>query len=524
VGRLWRSVTGIGGCGVVADDAEGENVPPLVGAATEAVIRAHATNLAATTAARDESLTRWLEAFETEHAGVLQRALTETLAHPQCPAVLRDILGPITNPVHQTQILLGFLSISSLVSGFVTAAIAPEVQAVANFAWNLNPDVPLTPADMALAVLRGVKTQDEGINEAALSGTNVDRFNTLVLNTGEPPGLEMLMEALRRKFIDEGRFEKGVKESRIRNEWTDTLLALRHAPIPVGTATAAAIQGYLTLAEFAHRLDVAGIDPVEAQLLYDTAGRPPGTFELAELVNRGEMSVADLEQAVRESDIKNKYIPALVLLRRKIPPMRSIVAAIHQGVLTAEQGIEKLMNLGYDAADAAMFAKEGTALKHTTTKHLAQGEIVRLYTERLIARPAAESMLENIGYDATESTWILDLADHARHAHAQATAVSRVHARYVAFHIDRLTASTAIDKLGIDTAGRDDLLGTWDDERAANAPQLTLANLHGLAERGIITQAQFRDRLLQLGHPAADIPLLWVLSWPVSKTAPRWTL
>lgn len=507
-----------------SDSEEHAPAVPLVAAAEEAVKRAHEHNVGVSSAARDASITGWLEAFEAEHAGVLQRVLTGILEHPEMPAVVRDVLAPITNPHQQVQMLMGFISVGSIISGFVGAAIAPEVQAVSNVAWAANADQPLSPDVMALAVLRGHADLAHAYREAAMSGVNASRVDMLVANTGEPPGLQQLMEALRRGIIDHTTFAKGVRESRVRNEWLDTLTALRYSPVPVGEVVAAAVQGQISMAELAHRIDIAGLDPVDADLLYRTHGRPPGTGELEQLVNRGELSEAELIQAVRESDIKNKYIPALVRLRRKIPPMRSVVAAIHQGVLSPAAGVEKLMQLGYNASDAAMFAKEATNLKHAGVRALTQSQIHALYAQRLITRPAAVAMYEHLGYDAAEVGMLLALADHERHAKAQQSAVGRVHSRYIAHRLTRIEAITTLDKVGIDPAGRADLLGMWDDERAANAPALTLAELQGLAHRERIDQATFQRRTVRLGYAEADVPFLWALAWPPTHKAPEWKL
>lgn len=506
------------------DEAAHEATAPLVAAAEAAIKRAHAENVAHSTAARDESLTQWLEAFEAEHAGVLQRVLTGVLAHPDMPTVFRDVLGGISNPVHQTQVLLGLVSVGSIVSQFVGAAIAPEVQAVSNVAWSANPDAPLPPAEVALAVLKGWLDEGSAQKEAELSGVNASRFATMLKITGEPPGPQELMEALRRGYIDRDRFATGIKESRIRPEWLDVLYKLRISPLPMGTAVAAAVEGHITLGELANRLNQVGLDPADAELIYNTAGRPPGTFELAELVNRGELSEADLIQAVRESDIKNKYIPSLIKLRRKIPPMRSIVAAMHQGVLSPADGVRKLMQLGYNAEDAAIFAKEAANLKHATNKQLSLGMIHTAYTQRLITKAQAQKLIAALGYDANEVGFILALADHERHVKFQQAAITRVHSRYVAHRITRADAVAAIGKIGVDPAGRDDLLALWDDERAANTPVLSLSQLDGMIHRGVITQAVYQNHVLALGYPKEYVPLLYALAWPPTKKPPEWKL
>lgn len=509
----------------MSDDVETSPRSPIVDAAEAAFNRAHEKHVAASAAAKDASITGWLEAFEGEHAAILQQVLPEVIQHPDMPPIVRDVLAGLTTPEHQTQALLGMAAVYAIVSGFVGAVIAPAITEVASAAYKLKPTVPMSPNELANAVVRGWIDEATGAKEASLSGTNPERFGLMVNVTGNPPGPAALMEALRRGIIDNARFDHGIRESDTRPEWIDVLHALRYSPPPPSTAIAAAVQGHLDKTESSKFVAQGGIDPDNYEWLFETAGRPPGIMELAELLNRGEISEATLRQAIKESDIKDKYIDEIVKLRRKIPPMRTVVAAVHQGVLSESDGVRKLQELGYDARDAAMLAKEGTNLKHAVNKQLTQAQVHGLYAARMITRAAAATMIGNLGYDATETEFILALADHERHMRAMTTAINRVHSRYVAYHLDRTAAVHALDQIGVDPQGRTDLLGTWDDERAANAPVLTLAQLDGMIRRNLISQTVYRDHVLRLGYEASVVPKLYALAWPpAAKEVPEWKL
>lgn len=508
----------------MVEHGEETAAPPLVVALETAFKRSHKEHLKAATEAGNENLTQWLEAFEGEHAAVLQAVLPEVINHPDMPQSVRDVLAGLTTPAHQTQVLLGMAAVYAIVSAFVNAVIAPMTTEVASAAYSVKSTVPLSPAEMARAVVRGWVDQSTAAKEASLSGVNGDRFGVMVNNTGNPPGLASLMEALRRGIIDDATFDHGVRESDVRPEWTPTLHALRYSPPPPSTAIAAAVQGHLSKEDSAHRISQAGIDPANFGWLFETAGRPPGIMELEQLLNRGEIDVATMEQAIRESDIKDKYIPLILRLRRKIPPMRTVVAAVHQGVLSEADGVRKLMELGYDATDAAMLAKEGTNLKHAATKNLSASAIHALYAQRMIPAAKATELLGLLGYDATEVGFLMALADHERAVKAQTSAVQRVHTRYVAYRLSRTDAINALNKIGVDSHGRDDLIGAWDDERAANAPVLTLGQLDRMIVKDYISQTLYRDHLRQLGYPDSQIPLLYKIAYPPTKKPPEWKL
>lgn len=497
---------------------------PLADALAAALTSAHETTAKRGRELADQRLTDWAEAFEAEHRGVASAALKAVMEHPETPAMVREVLATVTDPVHQTQLVLGLFSVGSIIMSFVGAAVAPDVQAVSNLAWSVQPTVPLSPAELALAAIRNVIDQGPAEKEARQSGMDADRFGVLMAITGEPPGPQELAQAYRRGFIGEKEFRTGILQSRIRNEWIPTLLKLRYQPPSTGEVIQARVQSHLTEDEAKKRMSEAGTDPVNYEWLYETAGRPPGVFELAELYNRGELELADLEQAIRESDIKDKYVPAIVKLARKIPPMRSVVSAIHQGVITPELGARKLMELGYNADDAAMFVKEATNLKKATHRQLAEGQVLELYTDRMITREQAATMLGNLNLTADDVEFLLELADHRRDVKLRAAAVAKVHTLYVSHRMTETDVAIALDKIGVDTRARQDLLTAWGHERDAAVQRFTKAELQGAIRRKLITQERFQAELIALGWPKADVPILYAEAWPPSQTPPEWKL
>lgn len=493
----------------------------LVDAIGDKLAQVHRENVAVTHASLADLVTEILEGHEQDLAQFVRPLLAHLTDHPDLAPEVKDALNVVTAPEHQTQFFTALFAVRAIIDQFVFAAIAPLVQDVSNLVWPHHTSMPFPPAEAALAVLRHNVGADWAAGEAAKSGMSPEDFAIMVLNTGEPPGLAQLQEALRRGIVDEGRFAKGVQESRVRDEWLSTLIALRYVPPPVGEVLAAAVQGHLDLGEASHRISEAGIDPANFDWLYQTHGRPPGTVELLHLMNRGEIGASEVEQAIRESDIKNKYIPALMKLARVIPPMRTVVAMVRQSVITPPQGIAKLQDLGYNAEDAAALVSEATTQRRQHTRDLTESQIVSAYTERLLPRDQATQHLAALGLDANETEMVLALADHQRHYRFVAAGINRVHAVYVAHRLTAGQASTALDGMGVDPAGRDDYLKLWKAERDANVRTLTITDLHGLVRRSLMDKPTFVTRAVQLGYSHDDAVLQYALAFPPAKvTAP----
>lgn len=469
-------------------------------------------------AARDRFVTSLMERWEHELAPTAQAIVGEALADPNTPDDVKAMLGELVAPSNQTTFLLQLLTLPFALFALCGAVQAANVDYFTTWSRERRPVLPLTPAELALAVLKGELDEGQAAGEAKKSGIDNERFAKIIGITGEPPGLQQLLEAFRRGYIDEGRLDHGIRQSRVRNEWIDVMHALRFAPVGPGEVLAGAVQNHLSPDDARRRLGEAGVDPENFGWLYETHGRPPGVQELIELWNRGDATQGDVEQAIRESDIKNRYIPLILKMRRRLMPERTVVSGVGKGVLTRDQGLDHLLKLGFNVEDATALVDEAHHDKTQRHRDLAEGQVVAGYIDRFVTRPDAHAVLVTLGYDDHEADFLLDLADHQRERRFTEAAVNRVHSRYVGHHIDKAKAGGTLDALNVTANQRDDLLKLWDLERDANIPQLTVAQLEGALRRGLIDEGEFVARVEGLGYTEDDAWVLIGLSSPAPKT------
>jgi hypothetical protein len=366
----------------------------------------------------------------------------------------------------------------------------------------------LTPADAALAVLRGVIGQAEGNAIAAANGVSEADLAILQGNTGEPPAAESLMEGLRRGFIDQATFDRGIRQSRTRNEWVPFMAQLRFSPMSTADAVAAVVQNYLSDAEGQAIAEQNGLEASHWQYIREAAGEPLSLTEMTELWRRGDVGQADVEQAMRESRLKDKYIPSAIKLRYRIPEPREVVTALTRGAATEAQALKALTDYGYDAANSQMLLKSGLAAKRGTVHHLAVGTVVRMYEDHLVDRARALDLLTGLGWSAEDAAWQLQVADLTAQLHLQSQAVTAIRGRYVARHIDLTTATAALDGLDLDAAQRAALLKLWDLERAVTVKSLTEAQVVKAVKDDLLTATEGHARLTAMGYADGDANIL----------------
>ena len=366
----------------------------------------------------------------------------------------------------------------------------------------------LTVADAALAVLRSEISDAEGRHIAALNGMEAGDFEIFVANTGEPLALEQLGEALRRGFIDSARYTRGLEQSRVRNEWLDVALKLQFVPMSTADAIEAAVQGHLSIAEAQAKAAQNGLEASDFNPLYETAGEPLSRTELEQLFNRGLIDQATVEQGLRESRLKNKYIADAFQLHVRLPEPRQVVAMISHGVITKQRGIEYLMESGFSAQTAADLIAEGSATRLSGHHLLTVAEIRQLFTEGIFNAAEAQTYLGGLGYDAADSAHLLDIWRLLAGAAIVRQAIGFTRTRYVARHITESEARQYLHSLNVGAAAVDNYVAIWNLERDAAMRQLTEAQIVKAHKDGLITGQDAHDRLTAFGYTDGDANIL----------------
>jgi hypothetical protein len=366
----------------------------------------------------------------------------------------------------------------------------------------------LAPADAALAVLRGNMGQAEAETAARVAGVTARDFAILVGNTGEPLALESLLEAHRRGFIDAARLDKGIRQSRVRNEWIDVANKLAFAPMSTADAVQAVVQGHLSDAAGRAKAEQNGLEAADWPVLTATAGEPLSRTEMEQLYNRGLATKAEVTQALLESRVKNKYTGLAFDLHTRLPEGRQVVAMLTHGVATKAQALGLLHQLGYSTEVAGLLVAEGTAGRVAAHHALTVAEIRSLYSERIFTRAHTEQLLHGLGYDTADTGYLIASWDLLAGAALTRQAVGAIRSRYVGHAITRQQAQLDLDALGLAGDARDHQLAVWDIERSAHVRQLTEAQIVSVHKKGLISGAEALGRLTALGYGSDDAHLL----------------
>lgn len=367
---------------------------------------------------------------------------------------------------------------------------------------------PVSVADAALAVLRGNLTQAEGEAIALENGYDAASFAILISNTGEPPGLMQLLEGYRRGFIDKATLDKGILESRYRNEWIPLLEQLRYEPMSVADAVNATNQNQLDATTARKYADENGLQPGHFDILLATAGEPLSRTEMEQLYNRGLVTEAQVEQALHESRLKNKYSKLAFDLHRRIIPTESLQRILRYNGIGTADAVRIAMESGYSEQDATTLVSSGAMERLRVYKDKVVASVVTMVEDNLMADTEAETLISDLGYTADDAKFILQSSDFRRTAKIKEQVVNSIRSKFVAHHITKNEASGFLDSLGVDTAQRDQLIMLWTVESEAFTRTLTEAQVVKAVKLQLLTADEGIARLVAMGYNATDADLL----------------
>lgn len=362
--------------------------------------------------------------------------------------------------------------------------------------------------DAAVAYLRGAIDRAELDSLGEIAGFQASDVDTYLQAIGEPPGTIELLQGFRRGMIDQATLERGLRQSRLRNEWIPLIEQLRFAPMSISDAVNAVVQNHLSASEGERISEQNGLEPGAFGTLVETAGSPLSRTEMEQLYNRGKVTKADVEQALRESRLKNKYNEWAFELHTRLLAPSTLSEAVRRGAISHDDAIRKAMEYGYSAEDSAIVVESASAAKLQASKDRVVSAAEALFMDSAISEADFRAAASSMGYTDAEEDFIVQAAVYHREAKAVTAALNAVRSKYISHHIDQLDASAMLDGLGIPAAQRDYLIGIWSIELAANTRELTPAQIIKAVAKGLIDQNDGQARLEFLGYSADDATLL----------------
>lgn len=266
------------------------------------------------------------------------------------------------------------------------------------------------------------------VAEAASHGIDPERLRVMVGNTGLPPGLIEMLHLLNMGEVEVSDVQRAVAQSNLRNEYMDVVLALKRRLLTPNVYEEAALRGVISRAEADDGAALSGMEKADAELLFETMGRPLAVHQITTGLARGAKlggTYDDVPEpyrdAIRRSNIRPEYAGLAYANRYTYPSVFVMRILTEAGTWSAAKAEERLLGLGWipeDAKEAATAWAGGTGTKADPYVKKAQtqlwGTLHKSYVDEKTDQAKARATLAVLGVAADAQGDVLALWDTER--------------------------------------------------------------------------------------------------------------
>jgi sulfur carrier protein ThiS len=276
----------------------------------------------------------------------------------------------------------------------------------------------------------------------------------------------------------------------------------------VADAVNAVVQNQLDEGTAASYAQMNGLMPEMFPILLETAGEPLSRTEMEQLYNRGLVDEADVEQALSESRLKNKYNGLAFDLHTRLPDMSMLSDAIVYGALDEDTALGKAMELGLAEDDAVIAVNSASNAKMFAYRSKVMEEIVSLYETNVIDNTTANQLITQLGFSGTQAAVILEGALYNANKRIQSAAINAIRAKYITHHITLDVANADLQAIGVSSAQMLNLTNMWQIEQSADVRLMTPMDVAKAYAAGLMDQDDATQYLENQGYSAADAAIL----------------
>lgn len=435
------------------------------------------------------------------------------------------------------------------VGGAATPVVEWAARPIAYKLNAANPNLVLDPQTLALIQMRLSGSGYDGSDEAAKSGLDDDRYTKLLASLFAPPSNGEILELMRRGVLADFDGREALSRNGLDARWIDNYLDLKRILMSPENLAMARQQGFIEEAEAHTRSLVQGVEPQDADLLFEMSGLPPGVETALEMLRRGIIDQTVFGEIVREGHTKTKYID--VLLQMQTTPLSASTAAgalVKERVtqdravaIAAQNGLAKDdFLLMADAIGRPISITEGLTLirrgkisKADFREIVARSDVRTEYTDdllelqlalpplfqvsRMIANGSitdakATEILLDEGYDTDIVHGLIGAAHSTKTAHTKNLAATQIDLLYESGLETRDWATKALQGLGYDPDEAEWHLELLDARRLLAALQSDLNLIHRLYVTHKIDQNEAMQDLDKLGM-ATNVRDLLMQQW-----------
>lgn len=257
-----------------------------------------------------------------------------------------EFLQRTSSGAHQWEAISGSLAMSasgalgSVLSNYLFPATGPLNLAFRN--------LPVQADQAAAAVAAGLATYGAGDETAGAWGLTSGAFDILYKLAQQIPGAAQLLDLYNRGILDAGQAKGWLQRAGVPAELIGPLFALQRQLVPAADAALAVLRGNITAGEGLAIAKANGYTESDFNILIGNTGEPPALEEMLMLWRRNQMDTPTLERAIRQSRVRDEWIPFMLKLAIEPPSAAEILDARVQGQVSDAEARKRFAEAGGD--------------------------------------------------------------------------------------------------------------------------------------------------------------------------------
>lgn len=270
------------------------------------------------------------------------------------------------------------------------------------------------------------------------------------------------------------------------------------------------IPSYTQLSEMFHRLrpDRAEVKSWDlnaqatgvAQATKDYGPRPP------------TVTLDQMRQALQINDVAPRWVDALIATSYTPINRTDAIRAYQIGAFDEARLRDAFLDVGYSPADSdtlvAFHRQDKARRRANVTGGWSPRRVLAYYKRGALTRETAAELLKPLMADQQEVRRTLDGADQEQEADTRAAAVRGVRRGFMAGEFSEASARTALTGFKAGAQQITSMLTQWVIDRDTRYKRLSASQATAAMRDGLISVADCRQRLINLGYVAADADVI----------------
>jgi hypothetical protein len=390
------------------------------------------------------------------------------------------------------------ISGSSTLSGSILWAIGAMVSndlAPIVYAY-INEDPHLAPDSGSAAQMAVVGAVSEGDARYAMGANGHGaRWQDGFLEIARTyPAAADLLDMLRRNVISEGEFAAYAKKSGTPDNVIPLFLASQYLPLSYQDVALAYMRGAVSEGAYFEAAKKNGVSASDASTFLQSIGEPPDTTDLMEGLRRGFIDEGTVEKGIRQSRIRDEWIPFIQQLRYSPMSIADAVNAVVQGHMDYNTGASIAQQNGLEPG-------QFDTLYQTAGAPLSRTELNDLYNRGMVG---SDVVVQGLRESRLKDKYVQD-------AFALRRRLLEPRSLGEAVNNGAMDHATAVRKAMESGFNADDaayLVNAASNRKMQSYREKVISQAEKLYTDGAMNETQFTQLVVSMGHSDAEAQMI----------------